>query len=161
MAGGKAYVAVLRDLLRQLPDLRLDVHEHAMNGPFGFSRWTMHATGTAGPFAMAGTDRTRVRHGLVCENYIFFDTALFGRLTGGYRYLIAYWRGVFAAMVVPGFGAAIIVEAQSATDKREVDDPMGGGGDRGVVGGGEYGPAGGYGGAQDGDDPGGGGVVLL
>lgn len=82
VSGAQAYVAVLRDLLAQLPDLRLEVHEHAMAGLFGFSHWTMHATGAAGPFAMAGMDRTRVRDGLVCENYIFFDTALFGRLTG-------------------------------------------------------------------------------
>jgi len=80
--GREAYVAVLRDLLAQLPDLRLDVHEHAMRGEFGFSRWTMHATGANGPFRMVGMDRTRVRDGLVSENYIFFDTALFGRLTG-------------------------------------------------------------------------------
>lgn len=80
--GADAYVQVLRDLLGQLPDLRLEVHESAMNGDYGFSRWTMHATGAAGPFTMTGMDRTRVRDGLVCENYIFFDTALFGRLAG-------------------------------------------------------------------------------
>ena len=80
--GAEAYVQVLRDLLGQLPDLRLEVHEHAMSGEFGFSRWTMHATGAKGPFQMVGMDRTRVRDGLVCENYIFFDTALFGQLSG-------------------------------------------------------------------------------
>ena len=81
--GAGPYVEVLRDLLAQLPDLRLEVHESAMNGEFGFSRWTMHATGKRGPFEMAGMDRTRVRDGLVCENYIFFDTALFAKLTAG------------------------------------------------------------------------------
>ena len=80
--GAEAYVGVLRDLLSQLPDLRLEVHENATNGDFAFARWTMHATGAHGPFTMAGMDRTRVRDGLVSENYIFFDTALFGRLTG-------------------------------------------------------------------------------
>ncbi len=53
-----------------------------MNGPFGFSRWIMHATGSAGPFAMAGMDRTRVPHKLVYENHILSDTAPIGRLTG-------------------------------------------------------------------------------
>lgn len=74
---------MLGDLLTSLPDLRLEIHEQAMSGEFGFSRWTMHATGAAGPFAMTGMDRTRVRGGLVCENYIFFDTALFARLATG------------------------------------------------------------------------------
>lgn len=80
--GADVYLAVLEDLLAQLPDLRLEVHEQAMTGEFGFSRWTMHATAAAGPFTMSGMDRTRVRDGLVCENFIFFDTAQFARLTG-------------------------------------------------------------------------------
>jgi hypothetical protein len=68
-------VQALEELLALLPDLRLEVPEHTMSadGEFGFSRWVMHATGANGPFELDGMDRTRVRGGLVCENYIFFS----------------------------------------------------------------------------------------
>jgi hypothetical protein len=82
---GKAeYMQALDDLLTLLPDLRLEVPEHTMSadGEFGFSRWVMHATGANGPFEMNGMDRTRVREGLVCENYVFFDSAEFQQLVG-------------------------------------------------------------------------------
>jgi ketosteroid isomerase-like protein len=82
---GKAeYMQALEDLLTLLPDLWLDVKEHAMSedGEFGFSRWVMRATGANGPFELAGMDRTRVRDGLVCENYVFFDLAQFQQLVG-------------------------------------------------------------------------------
>jgi hypothetical protein len=82
---GKAeYTQALEDLLALLPDLWLDVKEHAMSedGEFGFSRWVMRATGANGPFELPGMDRTRVRDGLVCENYVFFDLAQFQQLVG-------------------------------------------------------------------------------
>jgi ketosteroid isomerase-like protein len=82
---GKAeYMQSLEELLALLPDLRLEVAEHAMSadGEFGFSRWVMHATGANGPFELDGMDRSRVRDGLVCENYVFFDWAQFGQLVG-------------------------------------------------------------------------------
>jgi hypothetical protein len=82
---GKAeYMQELEDLLALLPDLRLEVPEHTMSadGEFGFSRWVMHATGANGPFELDGMDRTRVRDGLVCENYSFFDSAQFRQLVG-------------------------------------------------------------------------------
>jgi ketosteroid isomerase-like protein len=82
---GKAeYVQALEELLTLLPDLRLEVPEHTMSadGEFGFSRWVMHATSANGPFEMNGMDRTRVREGLVCENYVFFDSAEFQQLVG-------------------------------------------------------------------------------
>jgi ketosteroid isomerase-like protein len=82
---GKAeYMQALEDLLALLPDLWLDVKEHAMSedSEFGFSRWVMRATGANGPFELAGMDRTRVRDGLVCENYVFFDLARFQQLVG-------------------------------------------------------------------------------
>jgi ketosteroid isomerase-like protein len=82
---GKAeYMQALKNLLALLPDLWLDVKEHAMSedGKFGFSRWVMRATGANGPFELAGMDRTRVRDGLVCENYVFFDLARFQQLVG-------------------------------------------------------------------------------
>jgi ketosteroid isomerase-like protein len=82
---GKAeYVQALEELLARLPDVRLEVTEHAMSadGEFGFSRWVMHATGANGPFELDGMDHTRVRGGLVCENYVFFDSAQFRELVG-------------------------------------------------------------------------------
>jgi ketosteroid isomerase-like protein len=82
---GKAeYMQALEELLTLLPDLRLEVAEHTMSsdGEFGFSRWVMHATGANGPFELDGMDRTRVRDGLVCENYVFFDSAQFKGLVG-------------------------------------------------------------------------------
>jgi ketosteroid isomerase-like protein len=82
--GKAAYMQALEELLALLPDLRLEVPEHTMSadGEFGFSRWVMHATGANGPFELDGMDRTRVRDGLVCENYAFFDSAQFAQLVG-------------------------------------------------------------------------------
>jgi ketosteroid isomerase-like protein len=82
---GKAeYVQALEELLVLVPDVRIEVLEHTMSadGEFGFSRWVMHATGASGPFELDGMDRTRVRDGLVSENYIFFDSAQFQKLVG-------------------------------------------------------------------------------
>jgi hypothetical protein len=72
----------LEELLALVPDVRLEVPEHTMSadGEFGFSRWVMHGTGSNGPFELVGMDRTPVRDGLVCENYIFFDLAQFQEL---------------------------------------------------------------------------------
>lgn len=81
--GAEAYLAALEELLGVVPDLRLEVPDRAMSGEFGFSRWVMHGTGADGPFTMNGMDRTRTRDGLVCENYIFFDTAEFSRHVTG------------------------------------------------------------------------------
>jgi hypothetical protein len=83
--GSGAYMQALEELLALLPDLRLDVKEHTMSadGEFGFTRWVMHATGASGPFELDGMDRTRVRDGLVCENYVFFDSAQFEALVSG------------------------------------------------------------------------------
>jgi ketosteroid isomerase-like protein len=82
--GAREYLQALEELLTLLPDLRLEVREHTMSadGEFGFSRWVMHATGADGPFELVGMDRTRVRDGRVCENYIFFDLAQFQELVG-------------------------------------------------------------------------------
>lgn len=80
--GPHEYMSVLKELLTALPDLRLEVHEEATNNEFGFSRWTMHATGQNGPFSMFGMDRTRTRGGLVCENYVFFDNTTFQTRAG-------------------------------------------------------------------------------
>jgi hypothetical protein len=82
--GAEEYMQALEELLTLLPDLRLEVPEPTMSadGEFGFSRWVMHATGANGPFELVGMDRTRVRGGRVCENYVFFDLAQFQELVG-------------------------------------------------------------------------------
>ena len=82
--GKAAYVRALEELVALLPDIRLEVPEHTMSadGELGFSRWVMHATGANGPFEMDGMDRTRVRDGLVCENYVFFDSVQFQQFVG-------------------------------------------------------------------------------
>ena len=84
VTGAADYMKALEDLLALLPDLRLEVPERAMtpDGQYGFTRWIMRATGKKGPFEMVGCDRTRIRDGLVCENYIFFDSAQFAALAG-------------------------------------------------------------------------------
>src|SRR5262249_33172406 len=75
--GREEYVRAVEELLALVPELWLDVKEQAMSadGEFGFARWVMHATGANGPFELDGVDRARVRNRLVCENYVFFDTA--------------------------------------------------------------------------------------
>jgi ketosteroid isomerase-like protein len=80
--GKEEYMQALEELLALVPDVRLEVPEHTMSADdeFGFSRWVMHGTGSNGPFELVGMDRTRVRDGLVCENYIFFDLAQFQEL---------------------------------------------------------------------------------
>ncbi len=80
--GRDAYVAWIARLLELLPDLRLEVAEHATNGEFHFIRWIARATGAKGPFEFSGIDRIRVRDGLVTENYVVFDTARFAALIG-------------------------------------------------------------------------------
>jgi hypothetical protein len=50
---------------------------------FGFTRWVMHATVANGSFELDGMDRARVRDGLVCENYVFFDSAQCDAFVGG------------------------------------------------------------------------------
>jgi hypothetical protein len=81
--GMEAYTQALADILALLPDIRLEVAESATNGDVTFVRWIMHATGQAGPFTFTGTDRIRLRDGLVVENIIQFDTAHLQRLITG------------------------------------------------------------------------------
>ena len=81
--GRDAYVAKIAQFLELLPDLRLEVAEHATNGEFHFIRWIARATGAKGPVQLTGIDRIRVHGGLVTENYVVFDTARFAALIGG------------------------------------------------------------------------------
>lgn len=75
MHGRGEYAARRAEVIALIPDLRLEVAEHARNGEHTFIRWIMHATGTAGPFQMSGIDRIRMRDGRVAENVIRFDRA--------------------------------------------------------------------------------------
>lgn len=73
--GPRAYIAALEQLMTALPDLRLTVHDSAVNGGVAFVRWVMHATGVNGPFTLNGVDCVHTRDGRVCANYINFDAS--------------------------------------------------------------------------------------
>jgi hypothetical protein len=81
--GVEAYTARLKELLALLPDLRLEVGDHADNGEHIFVRWIMRATGRHGAFELGGVDRIKTTpEGLIAENRIYFDTKRFERLSG-------------------------------------------------------------------------------
>jgi hypothetical protein len=63
-----------------VPDLRLELGEHAANGGFVFLRWTARGTGPDGPFQGIGTDRFRLRDRLVAESPIMSGLPVFGAL---------------------------------------------------------------------------------
>jgi len=81
--GRDAYIAKIGQFLERLPDLRLEVAEHATNGEFHFIRWIARATGAKGRVEFSGMDRIRVQDGLVTENIVVFDTAHFEALVNG------------------------------------------------------------------------------
>src|SRR3954468_7928707 len=66
--GLAAYRARVASLLEQIPDLRLEVAEHASNGPYLFIRWIARGTGPEGAFEIIGIDRIRIENGRVAEN---------------------------------------------------------------------------------------------
>jgi ketosteroid isomerase-like protein len=76
LKGVAAYVRPLHELLRRIPDLRLEVADHAARGDTVFIRWI--ATGTEGgkPLRMEGVDCVRHRDGQVYENRIYCDHPL-------------------------------------------------------------------------------------
>jgi hypothetical protein len=81
--GVEAYTARLKELLALLPDLRLEMAEHADNGEHIFVRWIMRATGRHGAFELGGVDRIKTTpDGLIAENRIYFDTKRFEALSG-------------------------------------------------------------------------------
>jgi hypothetical protein len=82
VVGVAAYAAQIAKVLALVPDLRLDVLDHAVNGDLIFVRWLAHGTGAKGPIRLSGIDRIRIRDGKVAENVIVFDTAAFERLVG-------------------------------------------------------------------------------
>lgn len=83
VCGREDYTACITALVEALPDVHLSVAEHARNGEVVFVRWILQATGIQGPFEVMGMDRVRVREdGLVAENVIVCDTAVFERRCG-------------------------------------------------------------------------------
>jgi SnoaL-like domain len=81
--GAEAYRARVRRVLDRVPDLRLEVAEHAVNGDVIFIRWVARGTGLGGKrFEMDGMDRILVEDGRVKENIIRYDSALFDALVG-------------------------------------------------------------------------------
>ena len=77
--GSDEYARIV-DLLTLIPDLRLDLGEHATGGEFVFLRWSARGTGPDGPFEGIGTDRFRLRAGLVAESLIMSDMPDFEHL---------------------------------------------------------------------------------
>jgi hypothetical protein len=78
--GATAYCQRILDLLTIVPDLRLQLEEHATNGDYVFIRWSGRGTGPDGPFGFNGVDRIRLRDGRVVENRIISDHGLFAHL---------------------------------------------------------------------------------
>jgi hypothetical protein len=79
--GHAEYARRIADLLTLVPDLRLELGEHASNCEFVFIRWIARGTGPDGRrFEGIGTDRFRLRDGLVAESLIMSDLAIFGAL---------------------------------------------------------------------------------
>ena len=80
LRGRCEYARRIVDLLALVPDLRLELGEHAAGGEFVFLRWSARGTGPDGPFEGIGTDRLRLRDGLVAESLIMSDLAVFAAL---------------------------------------------------------------------------------
>ena len=86
LRGSAEYAQRIIDLLALVPDLRLELGEHAASGGFVFVRWAARGTGPDGPFEGIGTDRFRLRDGLVAESLIMSDLPVFealARFVGG------------------------------------------------------------------------------
>ncbi len=78
--GKQEYTQRIVALLSLVPDLHLDLMEHATNGEFVFLRWSGRGTGPDGPFRTIGVDRVRLHDGLVAENLILSDHPIFAVL---------------------------------------------------------------------------------
>lgn len=67
-----------------VPDIRIELVEHAVQGELVFFRWIARGTGKRGPFEITGVDRLRVRESdrQIVETMVLFDTALFEERVG-------------------------------------------------------------------------------
>ncbi len=82
LRGIKEYRGRLINIGALIPDIRLDVIEHAVNGDLAFIRWRGHGTGRKGRFELFGVDRLRVEGDKIVENIIHFDPAIFETVVG-------------------------------------------------------------------------------
>jgi len=82
LEGIDEYRERLINIGRVIPDIRLEVVEHAVNGELAFIRWQARGTGQNGPLEIIGIDRLRVRGDQITENAICFDTATFEAQVG-------------------------------------------------------------------------------
>ena len=80
LRGSGEYARRIVDLLTVVPDLRLELGEHAASGEIVFLRWTARGIGPDGPFEGIGTDRFLLRDGLVAESLIMSDLPVFEHL---------------------------------------------------------------------------------
>ena len=83
--GFRPYRARIGALLDVVPDLTLEVAEHATNGNLIFIRWIARGTGADGPFELTGMDRIRTENGRVKENIIRYDPAALEAAIGPLR----------------------------------------------------------------------------
>jgi SnoaL-like domain len=82
LKGTEAYLGRLVNIGKLIPDIRLEVLEHAVNGDIAFIRWHADGTGRNDRFDLVGVDRVRVRGDQLVENVICFDTAAFEAQAG-------------------------------------------------------------------------------
>lgn len=83
--GVEEYTKGLAAVLIIVPDITLEVAEHATAGESVFVRWIARGTGGKGRFELNGVDRFLVRNNLVYETRVFFDSARFRSAIGRFR----------------------------------------------------------------------------
>ena len=81
--GKGPYIERMAQVLEMIPDLRLEVVEHAENGDVTFIHWLARGTGADGQFELEGIDRIRTENGLVTDNLVRFDSAAFAEIVAG------------------------------------------------------------------------------
>lgn len=81
--GKGPYIERMAQVLELIPDLHLEVIEHAQNGDVTFIQWLARGTGADGSFELEGIDRIRAENGLVTDNLVRFDSAAFTAIVTG------------------------------------------------------------------------------
>jgi hypothetical protein len=80
--GKEAYRDRIAKVLERVPDLHLEVAEHAESDECIFIHWVGRGTGAKGPFEIDGIDRILLEDGRVKENVIRYDPGKFDELVG-------------------------------------------------------------------------------
>jgi ketosteroid isomerase-like protein len=78
--GAEDYVRPIAQLLRLVPDFRLQVEDHGARGDTNFVRWTGTGTLEGEALRCEGVDCLRLRGGKVFENRIYSDHEIFAWL---------------------------------------------------------------------------------